>query len=198
MNTTPDTPENKNPLNRLYCANEEDLKQFNFKTSDFIPPNFLFGKREIIAKPRNNAPFAAKVTFKNQCLFQNKFKQWTFPSTDFTDPEEPVKSHWFNIQNYVLQDLKGAYEIAAIFDNRNFQYLPFANDKQRDNLILQIYSYRKTPNVDRRRELDLSFLEPKISESFYNQIKASFQQQNSEIMALSPLQMAIKEFNNQL
>lgn len=143
---------------------------------------------EIIRK--TNAPFAAKVAFKQTSLYQGKHHNWTFPSTFVSNQNHTAHNHYMNLERFVMQDLKDSFVCAAIFDNRYTTYLE--DGTRRNNLVLQI-SYN-TIWVDNRAELDLRFLTPVFSRDFVDRMRESFEEQNYKVMHCNMLQIALQQY----
>lgn len=136
------------------------------------------------------SPFAAQIVFKPNQLYQKKHEKWTFHSAMVSTQYDHAPQHLRNLERLVLQDFAGTYILASIFDNRTHTYQD--SGQRRNNLILQI-SYNQI-YIDRRAELDLSFLNPVFTLPFVQYMHDSFEEQNYKVMHPTPLQCAISQY----
>ena len=120
------------------------------------------------------APFAAKIEFKPNNLWQGIHQRWTFRSDYFVELNAPPKKQFFVLENFILKDLKGTYFQASIFDNRLKNYSDPARTQfeKSNNLILQVYN--DFIKIDKRKDLDLSWMEPTFDTNFLNFLSENF------------------------
>lgn len=131
------------------------------------------------------APFAAKIHFKPGQLWQKKHKEWTFRSDQFAANNAPAEQHFKALEKMIMKDFCDTFVVASIFDNR---LKPYSGPEKKNNLVFQI-CYNKIW-IDRRRELDLSFLDATFDKDFIIRMYESF----SDACCYNPLDTAISQY----
>jgi hypothetical protein len=90
----------------------------------------------------------------------------------------PAHKQFANLERLLLKDLKGTFFVGTIFDNRLQNLTPTSNGieekEKKYNLILQVFNDRI--KIDKRKELDLSWLDPTFDHKFLQFLSDSFEQ----------------------
>jgi hypothetical protein len=69
-------------------------------------------------KPLERAPFAALIEFKEQFLYQGKFKTWVFRSDQLVPKHSPIDEQYLAIEKEVFELQMNRFREVTIFDNR--------------------------------------------------------------------------------
>lgn len=120
---------------------------------------------------RPPAPFAAKINFKPKFLYQKKHPTWTFRSDQFTFQNAAPAEHLKALEA-IIKEHSGQFITASIFDNRLKPYVSDFPGKQANNLVFQV-CYQKIW-IDKRRDLDLSFMDYTFDAKFIQYLAQSF------------------------
>jgi len=102
-------------------------------------------------------PFAAVLHFKRNRLYQKKHESWTFRSDWICPIGTPIHKQYPYLEKFVLEEMQGTFLTASIFNNCGLCYIPFGEEAPKNNLVLYVDHNRIT--IDRRKNIDLSFLD---------------------------------------
>lgn len=140
------------------------------------------------------SPFTAKINFRANALYQGKHAVWTFPSNLYAPSHATPEQHFKTIEELVLKTYLGTFEIASVFDNRPQHEIKYDVFFEKKNpLVLQVY--HNNVYIDKRRQLDLTWLTPTFNEQYLNDLGQQFKEAKECLdLDATCLQKALRDY----